>query len=261
MSVRSAPARRSRPSTRSSSPAPTWASPRASSWRSRPDSTLSRSSARSAGARQSWVLANRSGRMLDNDYPLGFKVALHRKDLGIAPRPGGQLGAVLPVSALAAQLETGLVAGGHGDDDMSAVAAPSAPCRRSSPDQAGCRGRCGRVAPSSTSTHCRVRERERSANARRRRPGATWLVETDEQHGIAQPAVVARPEAVGVVHRRDVDPARPERRIGQAVWAYLPSWIAIIRPVTPPSMRSIAMLANVVATIWSSESGSPLRRS
>jgi 3-hydroxyisobutyrate dehydrogenase len=74
------------------------------------------------GAAQSWVLANRSGRMLDNDYPLGFKVALHRKDLAIALELAGQLGAVLPVSALAAQLETGLVAGGHGDDDMSALA-------------------------------------------------------------------------------------------------------------------------------------------
>jgi 3-hydroxyisobutyrate dehydrogenase len=74
------------------------------------------------GAAQSWVLANRSGRMLDNDYPLGFKVALHRKDLGIALDLAAQLGAVLPVSALAAQLETGLIAGGHGDDDMSALA-------------------------------------------------------------------------------------------------------------------------------------------
>ena len=51
------------------------------------------------GAAQSWVLANRSGRMLDNDYPLGFKVALHRKDLGIALDLAGQLGAVLPVDA------------------------------------------------------------------------------------------------------------------------------------------------------------------
>jgi 3-hydroxyisobutyrate dehydrogenase len=74
------------------------------------------------GAAQSWVLANRSGRMIDNDYPLGFKVSLHRKDLGIALDLAGQLGAVLPVSALAAQLETGLVANGHGDDDMSALA-------------------------------------------------------------------------------------------------------------------------------------------
>ena len=74
------------------------------------------------GAAQSWVLANRSGRMLDNDYPLGFKVALHRKDLAIALDLAAQLGAVLPVSALAAQLETGLIAAGHGDDDMSALA-------------------------------------------------------------------------------------------------------------------------------------------
>ena len=87
------------------------------------------------GAAQSWVLANRSGRMLANDYPLGFKVALHRKDLGIALDLAGQLGAALPVSALAAQLETGLVAGGHGDDDMSGASAradPDAPARRAS---------------------------------------------------------------------------------------------------------------------------------
>jgi 3-hydroxyisobutyrate dehydrogenase len=74
------------------------------------------------GAAQSWVLANRSGRMIDNDYPLGFKVALHRKDLGIALELAAQLGAALPVSALAAQLESGLLARGHGDDDMSALA-------------------------------------------------------------------------------------------------------------------------------------------
>lgn len=74
------------------------------------------------GAAQSWVLANRAGRMLDNDYPLGFKVALHRKDLGIALELAGQLGAALPVSALAAQLESGLIAQGHGEDDMSALA-------------------------------------------------------------------------------------------------------------------------------------------
>jgi 3-hydroxyisobutyrate dehydrogenase len=74
------------------------------------------------GAAQSWVLANRSGRMLANDYPLGFKVALHRKDLAIALDLAAQLGAVLPVSALAAQLESGLIAQGHGDDDISALA-------------------------------------------------------------------------------------------------------------------------------------------
>jgi 3-hydroxyisobutyrate dehydrogenase len=76
----------------------------------------------SGGAAQSWVLTNRSGRMLENDYPLGFKVALHRKDLDIALAMARELGAVLPVSALAAQLEAGLMAGGHADEDMSALA-------------------------------------------------------------------------------------------------------------------------------------------
>ena len=76
----------------------------------------------SGGAAQSWVLANRSGRMLANDYPLGFKVALHRKDLGIALELARETGTALPISALCEQLEVGLIGTGHADDDMSAVA-------------------------------------------------------------------------------------------------------------------------------------------
>ena len=76
----------------------------------------------SGGAAQSWVLANRSGRMLANDYPLGFKVALHRKDLGIALQLARETGTALPVSALCEQIEAGLIGGGHADEDMSAVA-------------------------------------------------------------------------------------------------------------------------------------------
>ena len=76
----------------------------------------------SGGAAQSWVLANRSGRMLENDYPLGFKVALHRKDLGIALQLARETGASLPISALCEQIEAGLIGKGHADDDMSAVA-------------------------------------------------------------------------------------------------------------------------------------------
>jgi 3-hydroxyisobutyrate dehydrogenase len=76
----------------------------------------------SGGAAQSWVLANRSGRMLANDYPLGFKVALHRKDLGIALQLARETGTSLPISALCEQLEAGLIGKGHGDDDVSAVA-------------------------------------------------------------------------------------------------------------------------------------------
>jgi 3-hydroxyisobutyrate dehydrogenase len=76
----------------------------------------------SGGAAQSWVLANRSGRMLANDYPLGFKVALHRKDLGIALELARETGTALPVSAIAETLEAALIARGHGDEDVSAIA-------------------------------------------------------------------------------------------------------------------------------------------
>ena len=76
----------------------------------------------SGGAAQSWVLATRSGRMTDNDYPLGFKVALHRKDLGIALGLARENGASLPVTALCEAIEAGLIGQGHADDDMSAVA-------------------------------------------------------------------------------------------------------------------------------------------
>ena len=74
------------------------------------------------GAAQSWVLANRSGRMVENDYPLGFKLSLHRKDLGIALGLADQLGVSLPLAAMTAALESGLIAQGHGDEDMSALA-------------------------------------------------------------------------------------------------------------------------------------------
>jgi 3-hydroxyisobutyrate dehydrogenase len=76
----------------------------------------------SGGAAQSWVLANRSGRMLANDYPLGFKLALHRKDLGIALQLAEETGTDLPVTSLCADLETDLILAGHADEDMSAVA-------------------------------------------------------------------------------------------------------------------------------------------
>jgi 3-hydroxyisobutyrate dehydrogenase len=79
-------------------------------------------SALGGGAAQSWVLANRSGRMLANDYPLGFKVELHLKDLGIALGLAAESGVELPVTELCAEIERALVETGHADDDMSAVA-------------------------------------------------------------------------------------------------------------------------------------------
>jgi 3-hydroxyisobutyrate dehydrogenase len=76
----------------------------------------------SGGAAQSWVLQNRSSRMIANEYPLGFKIALHLKDVMIAVGMARETGAALPVTALVSQIENGLVAQGHGDDDISAVA-------------------------------------------------------------------------------------------------------------------------------------------
>jgi 3-hydroxyisobutyrate dehydrogenase len=79
-------------------------------------------SALGGGVAGSWILANRSGKMIRNDYPLGFRTSLHLKDLGIALEMARGLGVSLPVSALAAQLEAGLVARGYGDEDMSNLA-------------------------------------------------------------------------------------------------------------------------------------------
>ncbi len=78
----------------------------------------------SAGAAQSWVLASRSSRMIEDEYPLGFRLALHRKDLGIALELARGLGLDLAVARLTAAIEDGLLADGHGDEDMSVLAHP-----------------------------------------------------------------------------------------------------------------------------------------
>jgi 3-hydroxyisobutyrate dehydrogenase-like beta-hydroxyacid dehydrogenase len=76
----------------------------------------------SAGAAASWVLTNRAGNMIADTYPLGFKVALHRKDLGIALDEAARAGLPLAVSTLVAAQEDDLMAKGHGDEDVSALA-------------------------------------------------------------------------------------------------------------------------------------------
>jgi len=74
------------------------------------------------GAADSWVLKNRAGRMISNEYPLGFKIALHRKDLAIGLELARGVGAQLPVTTLAARYEDALIDEGYGDDDNSALA-------------------------------------------------------------------------------------------------------------------------------------------
>jgi 3-hydroxyisobutyrate dehydrogenase len=74
------------------------------------------------GAAGSWVLNFRSGNMIKNEYPLGFRVRLHRKDLAIVMQAARELGAFLPTTALVEQIENGLLSQGYGDEDLSAVA-------------------------------------------------------------------------------------------------------------------------------------------
>ncbi len=75
-----------------------------------------------SGAAGSWGLTNRSGNMIDNEYPLGFRVRLHQKDLEIALAAARELGLPLPMAAYVEQIETGLMAQGYGDEDISAIA-------------------------------------------------------------------------------------------------------------------------------------------
>jgi 3-hydroxyisobutyrate dehydrogenase len=74
------------------------------------------------GAAGSWGLAHRSGNMIENDYPLGFRVRLHRKDLVIALEAARELGVTIPMAAFVEQIESGLIAQGFGDEDISAIA-------------------------------------------------------------------------------------------------------------------------------------------
>lgn len=74
------------------------------------------------GAAGSWGLTNRSDNMIENRYPLGFRVRLHQKDLLIALEAARSLGQPLPMAAYVEQIESGLIAQGYGDEDVSAIA-------------------------------------------------------------------------------------------------------------------------------------------
>ena len=74
------------------------------------------------GAAGSWALEHRSERMINDHYPLGFKLELHRKDLGIALEAASDQQLELPVTQLVATMEDALLASGHGELDVSALA-------------------------------------------------------------------------------------------------------------------------------------------
>lgn len=74
------------------------------------------------GAARSWILENRSKNVIENDYPLGFRVALHLKDLRIALAEADRHGLPMAVTRLVAEQEERLVEAGHGDEDNSVLA-------------------------------------------------------------------------------------------------------------------------------------------
>lgn len=74
------------------------------------------------GVAGSWILNNRADRMLKDDYPLGFRTRLHRKDLGIALETAREFQVPVPIASLVATIEDALIAQGFGDEDMSNLA-------------------------------------------------------------------------------------------------------------------------------------------
>lgn len=73
------------------------------------------------GAAGSWALRHRAPAMLRQDFPLGFKLQLHRKDLAIAQTEAQACGLTLPVTDQVASMEEDLIAAGHGDEDVSVL--------------------------------------------------------------------------------------------------------------------------------------------
>ena len=65
--------------------------------------------------------------MLADSYPLGFRLALHRKDLAIALAAAVAVGLELPVCERVAAIEEVLIERGFGDEDVSALARWFAP--------------------------------------------------------------------------------------------------------------------------------------
>jgi 3-hydroxyisobutyrate dehydrogenase-like beta-hydroxyacid dehydrogenase len=78
-------------------------------------------SALSAGAASSWALENRGRRFVRGEYPFGFRISLHRKDLRIALEEASRVGVSLPASNLLLRLEDVLLEAGLDDLDLSAV--------------------------------------------------------------------------------------------------------------------------------------------
>jgi 3-hydroxyisobutyrate dehydrogenase len=73
------------------------------------------------GAGSSWYFVHRAPNMIAGDYPAGFRVRLHEKDLRICRDMAAAAGVALPVVEDMLGEYAELVRRGHGDEDISAV--------------------------------------------------------------------------------------------------------------------------------------------
>jgi 2-hydroxy-3-oxopropionate reductase len=75
----------------------------------------------SGGLAASRVMDLKGGSMIAHQFQPGFRVNLHRKDLGIALSTGKESGVPLPTAAVVSQLFESLAANGNGDLDHSSL--------------------------------------------------------------------------------------------------------------------------------------------
>ena len=75
-----------------------------------------------SGAAGSWALDHRAAQMLDQHFPLGFRLSLHRKDLAIALEAADEVQLEKPLALEVASMEDDLIGRGYGDQDVSALA-------------------------------------------------------------------------------------------------------------------------------------------
>jgi len=73
------------------------------------------------GAGSSWYFVNRAPFMANNNFPAGFRVRLHDKDLRICRDMAALRGAALPVVESTLEQYEKLIAQGFGDEDISAI--------------------------------------------------------------------------------------------------------------------------------------------
>jgi 3-hydroxyisobutyrate dehydrogenase len=73
------------------------------------------------GAGSSWYFVHRAPFMMRGEYPAGFRLRLHDKDLRICREMAARHGARLPVIESTLADYARLLAGGHGDEDISTI--------------------------------------------------------------------------------------------------------------------------------------------